>query len=222
MHKATVVYRAWRIVAFVSCAAIALVACSATVPYRTLPEHIKRIYIPMFQNDSRLFGAQADLTLHVNDEFMLDGRLDVVQNERADVRLEGRIHRFKEWGSHLGGDEFPIVSTMEMTCVVRTWDPYDADRIAPLGQWRVEAVVQYVSDARRSISETQTEARDRLLRQMAKNIVTTVMTTPSSPLKPLQQRGVQRYQERHGKQNYEPTITEPRFPKPTPPPKNVQ
>jgi hypothetical protein len=194
-------------------------ACSTVPPVRTLPEHIQRIYIPEFRNDSRLFGAQADLTLAVNDEFMLDGRLDVVQNERADVRLEGKVLTFHEYNSASAGDEFPLISTMEMTCSISMWDPYDSDRIAPMSHWRVDAAVQYVSDARRTIAETQTEARDRLMQQMAKNIVAAVMTQPSAPRSDLEQRAIMRYQERQGKQNFEPAMTKPRFAKPTPPPR---
>ena len=67
-------------------------ACAVVPPVTRLPSHIKRIYIREFKNNSRYFGAQADLTLYVNDEFMLDGRLDVVQNERADGSgTEGRL-----------------------------------------------------------------------------------------------------------------------------------
>lgn len=194
---------------------VILSGCTAIIPpQRTLPEHIKRIYIPEFRNGSRLFGAQADLTLHVNDAFMSDGRIDVVQNERADARLEGRIKSFKEYVSGSQSDRWPLISTMEMVCIVELWDPYDCDRIAPLARYRVPALVQYVSDPRRSMQETQTEARDRLLRQMATNIVQAVITGVPDPPDPLERKAIQRYNERRSPTLYEPTITEPRFPKP--------
>lgn len=204
--------------AVTSLALVVLAACTTVVPpSRTLPEHIKRIYIREFKNSSRLFGAQADLTLAVNDEFMLDGRLDVVQNERADVRLEGRVKSFKEYGSGTSGDRWPLVSTMEMVCLIELWDPYDNDRVMPIARYTVPAAVQYVSDPRRSIMETQTDARERLMSQMAKNIVQTVISgTPESP-RPLERKAVQRYQERSHPAQQEPVISEPRFPVPTPP-----
>jgi len=198
---------------------VCVVTACATVspPTRTLPEYIKRIYIPEFRNSSRLFGAQADLTLYVNDEFMSDGRLEVVQNERADVRLEGRIKSFRDYSSATSGDRFPLVNVMEMECIVELWDPYDTDRVAPIARYRVPASIQYFSDARRSIEETQTEARDRLLRTMARNIVNTVMYgTPETP-KPLEQKAIEKYQQRFGPKKQEPVMTVPRFPKPTPP-----
>jgi hypothetical protein len=179
-----------------------------------LPSYIKRIYIPELRNTSRLPGAQAELTPLVVDEFLADGRLDVVQNERADVRLEGRIKSFRDYSSATAGDRFPLVNTMEMECVIELWDPYDRDRVIPIARYHVPAVIQYFSDTRRSIEETQTEARERLMRQMAKNIVNTVLTgTPESP-KPLEQKAVEKFRAREGTKRHEPVLTVPRFPQP--------
>jgi hypothetical protein len=186
-------------------------------PQRTLPEHIKRLYIPEFRNASRLFGGQADLTLYVNDAFLSDGRIDVVQNGRADARLEGRITEYKSYNTGSSSDRWPLVTALEMECNIELWDPYDADRVAPIARYTVPAVVQYVSDERRSIMETDTEARERLLRQMATNIVQTVITGVPDAAKPIERAKIQRYQERHNPAQQEPVFGEPRFPKPTPP-----
>ena len=187
---------------------------TVTPPTRTLPSYIKRIYIPEFKNTSRLPGAQAELTPLVVDEFLSDGRLDVVQNERADVRLEGRIKSFRDYSSATSGDRFPLVNTMEMECVVELWDPYDRDRVAPIARYHVPATIQYFSDTRRSTEETDTEARERLMRQMAKNIVSTVIYgTPESP-KPLEQKAIEKFKAREGVKRHEPVMTVPRFPKP--------
>ena len=188
-------------------------------PSRTLPSYIHRIYVREFKNNSRYFGAQADLTLYVNDEFMSDGRLDVVQSERSDVRLEGKIKSFRETPTGISSDYFPLISNMEMVCIVELWDPYDPDRLVPLYRFQVPCEVQYISDPRRSISETQTEAHDRLLRQMAKNIVFAVMSGTPAPLKPIDQKTIERYQQRRGTGKFEPVISEPRYPKPTPAPR---
>jgi len=185
-------------------------------PQRTLPGHIKRVYVREFKNDSRLFGAQADLTLYVNDEFMSDGRLDVVQSERSDVRLEGKIIRFRDYPSAFGGDEFPLITRMELVVDVELWDPYDPDRLVPLFRYRVPTSVQYISDHRRTISDTDTEARERLLRQAARNIMLAVMEGEPLPPRAIDKANTTRYQERRGTRKYEPVITEPRFPKPTP------
>lgn len=194
-----------------------------TPPARTLPSSINRIYVREFKNNSRMFGAQADLTLYVNDEFMLDGRLDVVQSERSDVRLEGRIKFIHEEPTGLASDEFPLISVVQMETVVELWDPYDPDRLVPLFRFNVPTTIQYLSDPRRSIAETTTEARDRLLRQAAKDIVNTVMAGAASPLKPYDQKVIERYQQRRGPGKFEPVVTQPRYPTATPVPRrNVE
>lgn len=193
--------------------AAALAGCACGVPAaRTLPSYIKRIYIPTFRNQSREFGLQAPLTLAIHDAFLSDGRLDPVDNERADVRIEGKIDYFREEPTSLSSDRFPTVERMEMACTVELWDPYDADRVAPLYRYKIPAVIQYVSDTRRSIAETRTEARARLLDQMAQNIVNTILTGGPIPLTPIEQRGIDRYRERKGPQNYEPIDIDPRYP----------
>ncbi len=214
----------WLVAIAVAVASIAPADVAAwTPPARTLPSHINRIYVREFKNNSRLFGAQADLTLHVNDEFMLDGRLDVVQSERSDVRLEGRIKFIEEEPTGLSSDEFPLISVIRMETIVELWDPYDPDRLVPLFRFHVPTAIQYISDPRRSISETTTEARDRLLRQAARDIVATVMAGTPTPLKPYDQKVIERYQERRGPGKFEPVVTQPRYPSPTPAPRrNVE
>jgi hypothetical protein len=207
------------VVAVLSCLAV-LTACAGTIaPTRTLPGHIKRIYVREFTNLSRNYGLQADLTLFVTDAFIADGRLDVVQSERADARLEGRIKSFRETTNGTSGERFPLFNTMEMVCVVDLWDPYDTDRIAPMARYTVPAAIQYVADARRSVQELQTDARERLQRQMAINIVQTVLTGSPESLKPLEQKAVQKFQQRQSPQQHEPVAGPPRFPRPTPIPR---
>ena len=212
-HTPRYLRQAATIALFMLCCTVAM---AIIPPSRTLPEYIKRVYIREFKNNSSWFGAQADLTLYVNDEFMVDGRLDVVQNDRADVRLEGKITSYKETPRGFGGDEFPLISGISFTCVVELWDPYDSDRLVPIARYTVPTQIQYVSDPRRSISETQTEARDRLLRQAAKNIVWAILQGHPNADRAIDTANKTRYNQRRGTGKFDPVITEPRFPKPTP------
>ena len=196
------------------CFALILAACAGTLaPTRTLPSHIKRVYIPEFRNQSRQYGVQAPLTLAVNDMFMSDGRLDVVTKERADVVLEGRVKSCSDVPAASSGGDFPLITSMQMLCVVELWDPYDTDRVAPMARYTVQANIQYISDLRRSTMETETDARQRLYNQMALNIVQAVMTgTPEEP-KELEKKAVKRWQERHNPAEREPVMNQPRYPK---------
>ncbi|MBX7244049.1 MAG: hypothetical protein K1X53_01040 [Candidatus Sumerlaeaceae bacterium] len=190
-------------------------AAKLVPPGRVLPEHIKRVYVPEFKNLSRGYGLQANLTLYVNDEFMSDGRLDVVQNGRADVRVEGKIKSFKEVVAS-SSDNIPLISTLEMVCLVELWDPYDTDRLKPIASYTVPAAVQYVSDQRRSIMETDTDGRDKLLRQMARNVVQAIITGAPDPEKAVYKKAAEKYNQRNSPEQFEPVMTKPKYPKPIP------
>lgn len=67
---------------------ISLSSCAHT-PMRTLPEHIKSIYIPIFINQTFQYGLEEVVTNMVIEEFIKDGQLEV--RESADAELKGTI-----------------------------------------------------------------------------------------------------------------------------------
>ena len=67
-----------------------LSSCAHT-PIRTLPEHIKSIYIPIFVNQTFQYGLEEIVTNMVIEEFIKDGRLEVVDRKSADAELTGTI-----------------------------------------------------------------------------------------------------------------------------------
>ena len=56
-----------------------------------LPGHIKKIYIPTFENETTRYGIEQDLTSLVVDAFTNDNRLSVVSEGEADAMLRGAI-----------------------------------------------------------------------------------------------------------------------------------
>jgi hypothetical protein len=56
-----------------------------------LPEHIKKIYIPTFENETTRYGIEQDLTAQVVEAFTNDNRLSVVSEGEADAMLRGVI-----------------------------------------------------------------------------------------------------------------------------------
>lgn len=56
-----------------------------------LPGHIKKIYIPTFENETTRYGIEQDLTALVTEAFTNDNRLSVVSEGEADAMLRGVI-----------------------------------------------------------------------------------------------------------------------------------
>jgi len=74
-------------------AAIAVVLC-ITCGYKAgslLPGHIKKIYIPTFENETTRYGIEQDLTSLLVEAFTNDNRLSVVSEGEADAMLRGVI-----------------------------------------------------------------------------------------------------------------------------------
>ncbi|MCK4496068.1 MAG: LptE family protein [Candidatus Aminicenantes bacterium] len=71
------------------------------------PSSILKIAIPTFLNEKTFeYGLEETLTRLVEEEFILDGRLDIVEENEADLILEGRIDYYlKELLSGTAGAE---------------------------------------------------------------------------------------------------------------------
>jgi hypothetical protein len=61
-----------------------------------LPSHIKRLYIPTFENDTNRYGIEQSLTTSVTEAFVSDGRLSVVSEGEADATLHGVIVKYEK------------------------------------------------------------------------------------------------------------------------------
>jgi hypothetical protein len=61
-----------------------------------LPNHIKRLYIPTFGNETTRYGIEQDLTTAVTEAFTTDNRLSVVSEGEADAMLRGVIVKYEK------------------------------------------------------------------------------------------------------------------------------
>lgn len=70
------------------------------------PSSISKIAIPTFLNETFEYGLEETLTSLVKEEFLLDGRLDIVEENEADLILKGRVDYYlKELLSGAAGAE---------------------------------------------------------------------------------------------------------------------
>ena len=61
-----------------------------------LPGHIKKLYIPTFENETTRYGIEQDLTTAVTEAFTDDNRLSVVSESEADAMLRGVIVAYEK------------------------------------------------------------------------------------------------------------------------------
>ena len=56
-----------------------------------------KIAIPLFSNETFQYGLEETLTRSIREAFVLDGRLEITEEEEADLILQGKItHYFNE------------------------------------------------------------------------------------------------------------------------------
>jgi TolB-like protein len=70
---------------------ILILSSCAHAPMCTLPEHINSIHIPIFTNHTFQYGLEEIITDMVIEEFIKDGRLDVVDKKSAAAELKGDV-----------------------------------------------------------------------------------------------------------------------------------
>lgn len=88
-------YDHWIVISLAMGLAMSLIlAGCAYTPKSILPEHIKRIDVGTFENKTFKYGLEDKLTDAVIGEFIVDGRLKVVSQARADALLTGVITEY--------------------------------------------------------------------------------------------------------------------------------
>jgi len=152
-------------------------ACVRIPPARVLPLTIHSLYIPTFQNQSYEPGVEEKLTRLTQEEFLADGRLDIVSSTNADAVLVGKIERFEVTPNRFGRDEFPLSSRITAIADVSLYDPADRRKEKPLMTWNnIDVEYSFVSDARRVIEVIPDDAHEEILRSLARQIVASVVT----------------------------------------------
>jgi len=158
---------------------IAVGACVRIPPARLLPQSITSIYIMMFENRSYEPGIEEKLTRLTQEEFLVDGRLDVTRRPRADAVLVGKLQKFDVRADRMGSDEFPLTSRIVAVADIALYDSSDRNKSKPLMTWEgIDVDYMFVSDARRVIEVVPDDAYEAAMRQLARQIVMAVMTRP--------------------------------------------
>jgi outer membrane lipopolysaccharide assembly protein LptE/RlpB len=72
----------------------------------TLPEHLKTLSIPVFTNSSSQPEIHRQLTSAIINSFFTDGRVKVVQNNQADMVMEGNLFDYELKTVSFNSDNF--------------------------------------------------------------------------------------------------------------------
>ena len=154
---------------------LCLTSCKLEYRTRTLPEHIDSIYIPMAESKAYEYGLQEKLTNCLTEEFLADGRLDAVQENRADAKLLVTIDTWSTSASEFDSDDFPYTTEIRSTATIKL---IESGKEKPMLE--IKGIVSegsYVSDSRRIDYKNPEEAKEESMRRLASAIVINVLTS---------------------------------------------
>jgi hypothetical protein len=146
-----------------------------------LPEHIKKVYVRPFENNTNQFGIESKFTNEVIDEIVADGRLSLVNNkEDADCVLTVKIKRYIL--QPLTYDIYNVVDQYKLWIIVSVSLVDKDNNITLWTEPNMEGIQIYRDINRRSTGEdsdgdgmSEEDARQIVWTKMAKNIIRRVI-----------------------------------------------
>ena len=98
---------------------IILAGCSYSFK-GSLPSHIQKVAVPLFDDNTAYPGIREDLTNGVIDEFIADNTLKVVSESEADLIISGVVSSIRQRASMLTGgetvEEYQVYVSVKVKC----------------------------------------------------------------------------------------------------------
>ena len=161
---------------FSLCAVFGIFMISCSSPYdpapQILPEHIKKVYVRPFINNTNQFGIETKFTIAVTDEIMRDGRLSLVNTEaEADGILTATIKRYIL--QPLTYDANMVVEQYKMWVIVSVSLIDKDNNITLWTESNLEGIQIYLDSTKGSLGEgmTEEEAREIVWENLSRDIV---------------------------------------------------
>lgn len=150
-------------------------SCTRIYPVRTLPTWVRGVYIPMVKNKTTEPGIEEVVTRLTQEEFLADGRVNVVKKRDADLEIIAEIETYRTITEQTDTDEVPNRDAVHMVTSLKLYDPYDNQKpIADLGS--IRTTYSYNSDPRSRGFDIEPDVKDRVMSILARQIVNKTIT----------------------------------------------
>lgn len=171
---------------------LAAAACDDLPLKNNLPNEDTKVYIPDFENKTGEPGLDTLLTQKVTQNFLIDGRLQVVPQDKADMVLKGTIERYDRlvmtWDQNQVPQQYKLQVVVDLTLMEvkgnkELWTTHTIVSLTP-GESVTgeefdstnttsmrEFTTYYVLNVAGVPPEDEPTAQNRLLDQMASRVV---------------------------------------------------
>lgn len=148
--------------------------CQRVAPIRTLPSWVRGIYIPVFTNQTYEPQLEETATRLTQEVFLTDGRVDIVPKEQADLVLKVTLLDWAAETVRTRGDYIGRTDEIVLAYNIQLFDPFDMEHpMADLGRFRLSTAFNI--DIRSNRYEPEPDRKERLLRQLAEQILLHVL-----------------------------------------------
>lgn len=151
-------------------AMLAATGCQRVPPVRTLPSWVRGIYIPMVKNSSFEPGMEETATKLIQEEFLADGRLNIVRRDTADLIVSAEITDWNVRVRGSSGDHVADQETITVRADLKLYEPNNMQEpLADLG--RILLISGLDTDTRDTRYEPEPDSKRRILTALAQRIV---------------------------------------------------
>jgi outer membrane lipopolysaccharide assembly protein LptE/RlpB len=148
---------------------LSITACGKQ-PVSVLPTYIKKIAVNNFSNNTVHYGIEDKLTKKVIEEFLRDGRLEIVKTEEADALLTGVIVRYS-----LEPVSYDAQSVIEQYKLYIGVDVTLHDQVQGTTMWTEnnihEDYTYYVTAKAGQLVETENDAQEAVTDLLSRDVV---------------------------------------------------
>jgi len=167
--------RPFRLLCAFAAIVLAAASCTRVSRERTLPPSIRSIDVPMFVNRTAEPAIEEDATIYTQEEFLADGRLDLVREGEADAIVAVELVDFTEQATSFDSDDFPRRTRYTVAADVRIYQNIPGrPQYGP--KRTVSASRTFINDPRRLTFEAKGDGQELVLRDLSRRIVRDVLT----------------------------------------------
>ena len=129
---------------------VSLSACQTAVPYhRTLPDWVRRVYVPVAENSTTDAGLEMLVTNAFINAALEDGRLEIVSKSKADAVVKIRLDKAEKNSHAFSSDDVEATRELILTYSINLYDPADMEK--PFGYINKSEITSIYSSDRRAL-----------------------------------------------------------------------
>ena len=160
---------------FIAFVFVGIISCGVYQPIEVVPDHVQTIRINPVKNETQQIELSSDLTEEITNEFIREGRLTVVNRNDADSSIDVTVIEYTK--IPISYDENFVAQEYKLNMILNL---RFFDRVNKVKLWEdirenltggIEAYVKYYAGPDPEFSETEDEARQRLIEDVAKLIL---------------------------------------------------